>query len=302
MEISEIETYVIGVPAKYRGLHLETQLSDNGITFTRIDGIDGSTSPEENFFHLVDTDITQILLNRTLSKGEICCALAHNQAYKEFSKSKKEWALILEDDANLGKNFIENLQKVKIRERTPIIIQLYGVNLYSQIINRWPANVKKIKDLSATDDLIRLEKKWDIPPLTHGYLINKRASTRAYEELEQSKILTPADWPIQWRQKIRFYISSEELIGLGESVSLIQSERVLLSNISEEEIPSPIYRIIWRVLSGKTHHLQMLINKKSRPLMPIILLEDYYLFKRRLQINLIFVGFNKFFSLFKKVV
>ena len=195
MEASDIAILVIGVPSRYRGRSLESQIGKLNLSFLNIDGLDGNTLSRLAMSKITDDQISKLYLKRTLSAGEI------------------------------SQSFLTDLKKINVEKENPTIVQLYGLDKYKLQIRRWPQIVEKTIAAQSGDSTVRVKKYWDIPELTHGYLINKSAAKIATNKMEGQRIITPADWPIQWRQEIDFYISVDEIVGNGNLESLIEEER-----------------------------------------------------------------------------
>jgi GR25 family glycosyltransferase involved in LPS biosynthesis len=50
---------------------------------------------------------------RAITKGEIGCALSHNEAWKRIVEREEEFALVLEDDAVLDKDFLKQCEEIQ---------------------------------------------------------------------------------------------------------------------------------------------------------------------------------------------
>ena len=50
---------------------------------------------------------------RAITKGEIGCALSHNEAWKRIAERGEEFALVLEDDAVLDKDFLKQCEEIE---------------------------------------------------------------------------------------------------------------------------------------------------------------------------------------------
>lgn len=99
---------------------------------------------------------------RYCSPGEIGCTLSHRYAYQKLIDSDQEFALILEDDIELKKGFVEILQQVDFLLKTdkPKMILLSGGYVY---FNK--RSCRNINITSVFDGYY-----------THAYLINRAAA------------------------------------------------------------------------------------------------------------------------------
>ena len=96
--------------------------------------------------------------------SQIGCALSHIKIYKDFIKSKKSYALILEDDAIFLKNFTIDLQSFIIKNfkfKKQIL-------LLSELKEFYKKPVDNIKDY----EIVEVTNAF----FTHAYVINKEAA------------------------------------------------------------------------------------------------------------------------------
>lgn len=77
---------------------LESNL--RGLEFSYVDGVDGSRVPESELGAEYDDDRAQVAYGRSLSPGQIGCALSHRKAYRAMLEEQYDRVLILEDDAS----------------------------------------------------------------------------------------------------------------------------------------------------------------------------------------------------------
>lgn len=93
-------TFVINMrDAASRRTFMETQLDHLKIPFEFFDGIDGREYMNDP--HYYDDKRARELEDRSLSPGEVGCALSHSAVYAEIVRRGLPWALVLEDDAIL---------------------------------------------------------------------------------------------------------------------------------------------------------------------------------------------------------
>jgi len=219
--------FIIGVPQKYRGHHLEERLIKEEKFFCRIDGIDASLMSSFEYNSKTFPKISKKLLGRHLTKGELCCALAHEDAYNKFLETKTEWALILEDDCELSQEFEISTLLSQINGNTPLIVQLYGAASYLEQVKRWPWMGIAISREVENSELVMIKRSWELPDGTYGYLINRAAAELAVNSMKVSRHVSTADWPAQWRGEIRFMVSRHSFLSTKENDSLIDFERRL---------------------------------------------------------------------------
>lgn len=225
MKLRDTHFFIIGVPGRYRGRTLEENLITHGASYERVEGIDGQSMPISAFENATDSRVSRLLLGRELTKGEYGCANAHLLAYKKIIESDHTWAIVLEDDAELSIDFIQQLDQIEVKSNKARVVQLYGIDVYRSQIRDHPWFLNMIDRRSCEGNLIDIGRYWEYPERTHGYLINKTAAAIAVRTMEAKRILTPADWPHEWRKFITFSISLNQLVGLSQESSMIEIER-----------------------------------------------------------------------------
>ncbi len=244
-----MNVFIIGVPHKYRGYELEERLKHEGLDFSRIDGTDGSRMSNSDYCSNTQPNISRRLMGRHLTKGELCCAMAHIEAYKLFLGTHSDWALILEDDCELSAEFKTLSLPKQIKNKVPVVIQLYGVATYLEQVKRWPWIDFVISRQLHKEGLLRIRRSWELPDCTYGYLINRAAAELAVKDMKNSRHVTTADWPAQWRGKVTFMILNDPLVRTRESISLIDFERVMARSKDSSRDNTEIARISDRAKS-----------------------------------------------------
>lgn len=167
--------YVIGNEKSVRSSSLRERTRDLGIKF--IDGVflDANLIPES-----IDQAANVLMLGRKISAGEAGCILAHAKAWSALSE---DWALILEDDADVSRLDIGHITESisGLDSSYPTIVTLFD----SQSMVR-----------CGSSGLRRLGYH---PAGTVGYLINERAASSVPRVL-----VGTADWPLH-TAGFRFY-------------------------------------------------------------------------------------------------
>lgn len=112
--LNNINVYLINMKKNhdrlFRFANMFSKTDMKELNFTRIEGVDGRRL---NLSKYVDNETLIKLLNsekngyRThhyeLTRGAVGCYLAHMNVYREISKQKKDYALVLEDDVKIMK-------------------------------------------------------------------------------------------------------------------------------------------------------------------------------------------------------
>ncbi len=183
----QVPIYLIGITGRYRGEPLEAQLRDAGLRFERIEGVttEYEGRPSVDFY---DAAQAEAVIGRGLLPGEIGCALAHRVARQAFLRTRRPWALVLEDDARIQDAArLRMLLDAVERQRggRPEIIELYarGAIAWAEPHDHWQALARE-------------------PRTTTAYLVNRAAAR--WLVARELPLVSPADWPLRGSWRIRF--------------------------------------------------------------------------------------------------
>jgi glycosyl transferase family 25 len=158
---------------------------------------------------------------RNLSVGEIGCFLSHKKVYKKILDSSEDYCLILEDDIQLCKNFVNEINKCLSQINNFDIFYCFNVPLY-QFYNtigddvknyfpeKWNKNLPLLLDQNYSKDCVlatgpRL--------LTHAMIISKKAAKQLLGNMSIIKV--QIDWQINFknvREGLKIYGSKKNLI------------------------------------------------------------------------------------------
>ena len=167
------------------------QLASLGLTFERIPAFRGSALPgwlKTQFFG----DDGQHLSAQT--PGEVGCYASHLAVCRRIVDEGIEGpVLVLEDDAELGKDFLEVLDQIA---RLPGDWEM--VRLSSSPRSAYVPVVR----LTSDHDLVRY---WTLPSNTAGYLINREGAAKL--QISSEKRLRPIDRDLRrfWETKLSTY-------------------------------------------------------------------------------------------------
>jgi GR25 family glycosyltransferase involved in LPS biosynthesis len=182
---------------RFRGQGLLSRLQALGISCTFVEGIDARVAPAGALGSRVDQKAALLAYGPRLSDGVVACAIGHQMMYRRFVESHADWALILEDDAELYHD--PRLLMGALRGvYKPTIVQLN--------VNRSPY-VMEQRDVRAGDQTmpLTLRRHFDAAFGTYAYLINRTAAMIAVQCSDRYRIVNPADWPFLWRSDVEFW-------------------------------------------------------------------------------------------------
>lgn len=195
METIRFNTYVLSLKDEtQRRTQITNQLKELYIPFTFYDAVDLRKSDRESIDKLYSSIRSQKYLGRNLTNGEIGCALSHINICEKFLASDKDWALVIEDDAILGRLNKDIINEI-IMTPSPFEIFILG---YSKVLEKdeknyyWRFPIKQKAKLN-TGILGIPYSQWACG--TVAYLINRSGAKKIIEQFikEGRKVSTVAD-------------------------------------------------------------------------------------------------------------
>ena len=187
---SQFFVQIISIKNTTRSENLESQLTELGLKFQISPGV----VPNEIDFHaglLHSSFVSKLLCQRSLSIGEVGCALAHRNAMHSFLNSNHKFGIILEDDTEIIDDF--NFE---------IIMKLLDSNLSIIIALGWTpgfAIAKNSQDIPKEEPIELITSQTG----AFAYAINRPAAKLMISSNE--KIIDFTDWPIYTVNKVKFY-------------------------------------------------------------------------------------------------
>lgn len=119
-----VPVYLINIDrAVDRLAEIQRQSHEFGFRFERIDGIDGTLIPREQWIN-VDHARFQRRHGRTILPGEYGCYRSHLMALRQFLASGDQIAVIIEDDVALDEDFLARAMAAKETAPTADLIKL----------------------------------------------------------------------------------------------------------------------------------------------------------------------------------
>jgi glycosyl transferase, family 25 len=190
--VDGLEVYLINLDRSPERLaDIATRLARLGILFTRVPAVDGRAMgppPWEGFVYRR----YRWRHGKVPNPGELGCYLSHLAAMRRFIDSGREHALILEDDAIFGDDFVSVLKTAVANADAWDILTLYGNRLGAPMTTRHLDNGKRIVGF------------WLNQTGTVGYLINRRGARACLDTLMPMSL--PIDHALtrSWETGARF--------------------------------------------------------------------------------------------------
>ncbi len=161
--MNNLEVYLINLDrSKDRLFTMKQKLLKLGLEFTRISAVDGKKTLFSD--SQVDEKKYSLCHGKYITATEVACYISHYNTLKEFLKSDKQFALVLEDDMNFSKNFLSVLRALLKDYKSWDFVKLNGAHSGGNI---------KYKTVLPNVNLV-----WNLfhQSKTGAYLINKKAA------------------------------------------------------------------------------------------------------------------------------
>ena len=214
LDIRNIKIYVINMKSSVnRRNHIKKILRNYNYEF--VNAVNGKELHSNDFNNITSNSL------RELSRGEVGCFLSHKKVYKKFLNSNEDYCLILEDDIQLCKNFVYEINKCLSQINNFDIFYCFNVSLY-QFYNtigddvknyfpeKWDKNLPLLLDQDYSKDCVLATG----PRLcTHAMILSKKAAKQLMNNMR--KIMVPIDVQIHFknvRRGLNIYGSKKNLI------------------------------------------------------------------------------------------
>lgn len=164
-----------------RRQYISGELDKHQLKYQIIDAVDGDSLDDKTIDGVYSEKFAVSNFKRTLSKGEIGCALSHLSVYKKILNDNIERAIILEDDAIIGDNFVNVIEN--INQAAPTIWQLILLG-YNEDINGFFSDCQV--QVSEPNKSLNFSIKKPLTPAyqTHAYLINQQGAEHLIELIQ----------------------------------------------------------------------------------------------------------------------
>lgn len=163
--------FVVSLPRETKRRKLmEAQLECIEMPYEIFDAVYGKDIPDDELAKLYDEQATLNTFGRGMTRGEIGCALSHHGIYRQIVERDLPGALILEDDALLGRDLPAVLKSITLDPDVPRVILLTHVQKHSRVGRQ---KIAAGRYLAGTVNAY----------CTHGYLISRAAAKILAQEL-----------------------------------------------------------------------------------------------------------------------
>ncbi|EGV35825.1 glycosyltransferase family 25 protein [Neisseria weaveri] len=197
-----IRTFIISLASETaRRAHMETLCREHGIDAVFVDAVDMRGAAAEELEKLSAIPVyKKPRKRRSLSAGEVGCALSHHHVYREMAEQGLDYALVLEDDAKFLRNpglmlDEKRLQSLMVQSPFDVLILGYVKTLEEQLpyhYRRLP--IKKKAVLQLPDGKAEFGTLWDEYSCgTVAYVITLEGA-RKLLDMTARPCVTADDW------------------------------------------------------------------------------------------------------------
>jgi len=189
--------YVVSLPDELkRRENIEFQSKKHSFKFEFVDAVNLKKSTVDELKEYISINNVGSF-NRSFTKGEVGCALSHLKCYRKLLNDNVDWALVLEDDADLHRFNTEVIEKiVSYISDLDIDVVILGYSKLSKSDEHMFYKFEPIKSF-LKDDTFCLGSPWrNWTCGTVSYLISKTGAQKMLNYFSDGKIVTVAD---DWR-------------------------------------------------------------------------------------------------------
>lgn len=161
---------------------MKKQLTRLKLNYERISAVCGADLSAADIDAVYSSILNKTRYHRNLTVGEIGCYMSHRHAWKRICDNNIEFAIVLEDDVNIEKNFVSIFEHVEALKSFDLIKLADNRNIA-------PANIRA---LSSTAEIVSYSR---IPNCATGYAISLSG---AMKMLSRKKIFRPVDIDFQF--------------------------------------------------------------------------------------------------------
>lgn len=168
-----------------RWLHVAKQLDDLQVSYERISAVDGRNLQEADIEKVFDSKQARKKYHYDLTKGEIACYLSHQLAWQRVVVQNLDFAVVLEDDVNIGSHLrvvLEHINQLRLPWSLLKLAAPFKAQQY-RALSSWKAT-----------KLVQYRRK---PPMgAAGYAISRAGAAQLLKQ--RKRIFRPVDVDMQW--------------------------------------------------------------------------------------------------------
>ncbi|WP_201578875.1 glycosyltransferase family 25 protein [Psychrobacter sp. Pi2-52] len=187
-----MQVYVVSLKDSIdRQKSITTQCEKLGIEPIFIDAVNGKDLSKSEVSQYCNQEKAKQLFGRELLLGEVGCALSHKKIYQKIVDENISYAIILEDDVLIGKDFNKVIKPILSLDESCELVLLGH--------NKGFDKEYEIKSIKSYWDSIKVDKSFILGRVvkgglgTFGYLISNIGARKLLNYFEEEKITHPID-------------------------------------------------------------------------------------------------------------
>lgn len=242
--MKEIKIFIINLKQDtQKRMHMQKLCKQYALKVEFIDAIYGKDLSKDEIVKVYDDKKAKKTLNRSLSFGEIGCALSHKYIYKKMIDENIKNAIIFEDDIQFDESFITFLSQLNyLPENWELVLLCYYRNAF------YKKNYCLRNDKRISTSCYKTVRFPELMHSTAAYIINLNGAKKLYDELEQG-IYKPIDFYTGNDQYTNLYGIFPKLVSIDNYLGLQSSIKTGSNN------PSKLKKLL------KKFHLFLLFKK-----------------------------------------
>ena len=196
---SEIHAFIINLDrSPERLLHVQKQLDEAGISYTRVAAVEGSalSLPHPQY----NENLYKLKHGKRTSMGELGCYFSHLKVYEQFLETDLPYVLVCEDDITIPTNTASVLAEVEGMQTPWDLVKISKIN------SSVPISVESLTEPYSL--AINLGRHTG----SGAYLINRRAAESLLRRISVMTIPFDHAFDKEWRTGIRAYSLQPSLI------------------------------------------------------------------------------------------
>lgn len=220
-----VPVYIVSLKGSARRVKIAKTLNKFNIDYNFKDAVLGREIPINFVNDINDSVWVKSQYKRKLGVAEIGCSLSHLNIYKEMSKKKISWAIVLEDDVEFDMNFQNEISN-KIREFDRNNLYVLGGQDGLECESMVYLSCYDKKQISSNFYFAKTIKSSKYVYRTACYLISLEIAEKILE-FTSTHFCLADDWNIFYKHKLfnNIYLANIIHHPLDLSTSLIELER-----------------------------------------------------------------------------
>jgi len=257
---SKVSIFVVNLQRDHeKKSHMISVAENLGVKFDYIDAVYGKDLSQGEVDNVYDESLSQKVLGRGLSRGELGCALSHLSIYQKMVDEQVETALVLEDDVDISSEIHDVFNAL---QSFPEDWEVMLLGYYSDTATE-RVSMSSLWGKSAVTSSHQAVRLVEVAFGTHGYLINLRGAKRMLNTLD--KVVKPIDHYTGSGRYINMYGLAPRVITLNDKFKEMGCIEVDRTNEHESTMNKHFIKIFFRQLWDSLRKVPIIYWVKKFP-------------------------------------